>query len=112
MVEMPGNWCGPGGGAVLPNSTGNDCDGTWTSQGWGAGADTGAYIWITLPFVTADMGSETDVSQDWWGCGDVNAAPAHCVAAGQQYNSSTTLRYLHDSLSQTIAPGVESDSPG
>ena len=33
------------------------------------------------------------------------------VVKWRDNNSSTTLRYLHDSLSQTIAPGVESDSP-
>ena len=43
LVELPGNYCGPGGGAVMANSTGDDCDGSWSAQGWGAGAYTGRY---------------------------------------------------------------------
>jgi len=105
LVELPGNYCGPGGGAVMPNSSGDDCDGSWSAQGWGAGADTGDYIWLTLPFVTADLGGASDVSMWYWGCANSTKAGCDGYKAGAGYNSSSTLRYLHDTIQQTAAYG-------
>jgi len=66
LVELPGNYCGPGGPVDL-----DGCGSEWTMQGWGAGAYTGQYIWLTLPFLTADLGNATAVQLYYWGCGDV-----------------------------------------
>ena len=61
LVELPGNGCGYGG----PWS--EDCGSSWTAQGWGIAQGKRA-VWLTLPFVTRDLGVETSVQTGWWGC--------------------------------------------
>jgi hypothetical protein len=52
-----------------------------------------------MPFLSADMGGETEVSTYWWGCPSTNAAQS----CGTAYDIGPTLRYLHAALNQTFA---------
>lgn len=95
LVEFPGNYCGPGGPAEL-----DGCGSSWTMQGWGAGAYTGEYIWLTLPFLTADLGTDTAVQLLWWGCGDVDGT--NCTASGQRYNATPTVEYARAAIQDVL----------
>jgi hypothetical protein len=93
LVEFPGNGCGPGGPPEL-----NDCGSVWTCQGWGV-AEGRRYIWLTLPFLTADQGNDTSNSMYWWGCGHhgVPGGPASssCNESVDSFTPNTTLRCAH-----------------
>lgn len=96
-VEFPGNYCGPGG------PEGPDCGSEWTMQGWGLGAYRGDVLWLTLPFLTADLGNDTAVQFAWWGCqssGDMDTDP-NCTNA--TYTPVPTVNYTLDAVRQTLA---------
>lgn len=100
LVEFPGNYCNAGAEEQY-----NDCGGNWTMQGWGAGAYTGKFIWITLPFLTADNGNKTSNQIFWWGCrtgGNVFGADPDCSNT-DQYNPNTTVAYAKDAIKETLS---------
>ena len=96
IVEYPGNWCGP---TRPSHDLGRDCDSSWTSQGWGAGADSGRFIWLTLPHVTAGAGV-AEVQMQWWGCEDPDGA--RCGTPPARYNATPTVRYTLDAVRHTL----------
>eukprot|EP01052_Picozoa_sp_SAG31_P047069 SAG31_NODE_9263_length_1307_cov_1.101821_1_plen_430_part_01 len=69
-----------------------------SNLGFGISAGT-RYIWISMPFLTSDLGAKTTISTSWWGCPD--ATPIH--DCGIQYNATPTIDYTI----QTIAFVVE-----
>lgn len=102
LVEYSGNYCGPGGPVEL-----NDCGSEWTAQGWGIGLGT-RYIWLTLPFLTADLGNATANSVYWWGCNSTGCPtcdpPTDCYNLGpnknESYTTSTTVAYAKAAIKQ------------
>jgi len=97
LVELPGNGCGFGG--PWPR----DCGSKWTAQGWGVSQGRGA-VWLTLPFVTRDLGADTAVQTGWWGCsrgGEPFTYQESCLA-NDTYTTNTTLAYLKAAIRDTI----------
>ena len=97
LVELPGNGCGFGG--PWPR----DCGSNWTAQGWGVSQGRGA-VWLTLPFVTRDLGADTAVQTGWWGCsrgGEPFTYQESCLA-NDTYTTDTTLAYLKAAIRDTI----------
>ena len=64
IVEYMGN--GPFNDKMGDISTGRPED---SNLGWGFAQPAGSkYIWISMPFLSADLGNETEISTYWWGC--------------------------------------------
>ena len=58
-------------------------------------------IWISMPFLTSDLGADTHVSTYWWGCPET-VAQQSCGAAFNQtptidYAKKTVRRHSHQS---------------
>lgn len=68
------------------------------TAGYGIGGGR-TYIWISMPFLTSDLGAKTTISTYWWGCPTV--VPTQ--PCGPAYNITPTLTYLHRTLADTIA---------
>lgn len=95
IVEYMGN--GPWSDGFGDVSTGRPED---SNLGWGMADPAGTkYIWISMPFLTSDLGPKTEISTYWWGCPTVTAN-ANCGAA---YNITPTVSYLHAALQQAVA---------
>jgi hypothetical protein len=92
IVEYMGN--GPWQDKIGDVSTGRPEDAN-LGYGMGMGMD---YIWISMPFLTSDMGADTEISTYWWGCPTVTAYHD----CGNAYNITPTMTYLHRSLAHTI----------
>jgi hypothetical protein len=58
-----------------------------------------AYIWISMPFLSSDLGVNTEISTYWWGCPTTEAEQP----CGSYYNITPTISYLHSALEQTFA---------
>jgi hypothetical protein len=100
LVEFPGNGCGPGGPAEL-----NDCGSIWTTQGWGVGLGR-QYLWLTLPFLTRDLGNDTQNSMYWWGCsrgGIPGGLQSDACDSNDTFTTTTTLAYAKAAIAQTLA---------
>ena len=64
IVEYMGN--GPFNDQMGDLSSGRPED---SNLGWGFAQPAGSkYIWISMPFLSADLGNETEISTYWWGC--------------------------------------------
>lgn len=98
LVEYPGNYCGPGGAASA-----TDCGSEWTMEGWGLGAATGTFIWLTLPFLTADLGSATASQLLWWGCETAGTMDTDPNCTNSSYTPIPTVNYTLDAVRQTLA---------
>lgn len=97
LVELPGNGCGYGG----PWPEG--CGSNWTAQGWGI-AQGKRVVWLTLPFVTRDLGVETAVQTGWWGCsrgGEPFTYSESCLS-NDTYTTSTTVSYLKAAVADVV----------
>ena len=95
IVEYMGN--GPWKDNIGDSSTGRPED---SNLGWGMASPPGStYIWISMPFVSSDMGPNTTVSTYWWGCPSSNAEKS----CGESYSIEPTMRYLHAALNDTFA---------
>ena len=93
IVEYMGN--GPWTDAPFPDrSTGRPED---SNLGWGMGAGE-TFIWISMPFLSSDLGNDTEISTYWWGCPSSNAEHD----CGASYDERPTLRYLHAALQQAF----------
>ena len=46
-------------------------------------------IWVSMPFLTSDLGADTHVSTYWWGCPET-VAHTSCGAA---FNQTPTIDY-------------------
>ena len=95
IVEYMGN--GPFNDGMGDISTGRPED---SNLGWGFAQPAGSkFIWISMPFLSADLGNETEISTYWWGCPSSNAAQP-CV---ESFNITPTISYLHSALNQAFA---------
>ena len=95
IVEYMGN--GPFNSGYGDISTGRPED---SNLGWGMADPPGSqYIWISMPFVTADLGPRTEVSTYWWGCPSSDASHP-CRNA---FNITPTIRYLHSAVQQAVS---------
>jgi hypothetical protein len=96
IVEYMGN--GPFNDGMGDISTGRPED---SNLGWGMAEPAGtAYIWISMPFLSAELGNLTEVSTYWWGCPSSDASRP-CSAA--EFDIAPTIKYLHSALNQAIA---------
>jgi len=84
IVEFSGN-------GILPQ------DGNWTSNGWGISAGGRGFVWLTLPFLSADAGARTCNQRNWWGCDpsacDLYNQDALEVCANATLQPNATLRF-------------------
>lgn len=95
IVEYMGN--GPFNDGFGDISTGRPED---SNLGWGMAEPAGtAYIWISMPFLSAELGNLTEISTYWWGCPSSDASRP-CSAA--EFDITPTIKYLHSALSQAI----------
>ena len=95
IVEYMGN--GPFNDGHGDISTGRPED---SNLGWGMANPAGSqYIWISMPFVSADLGNRTEVSTYWWGCPSSDASRS-CDGA---FNITPTIQYLHAALQQAVS---------
>jgi hypothetical protein len=70
-----------------------------SNLGWGMAEPAGTkYIWISMPFVSADLGNLTEVSTYWWGCPSSDASRP----CGDAFNIGPTIKYLHSALQQAF----------
>lgn len=94
IVEYMGN--GPFNDGYGDISTGRPED---SNLGWGMADPAGSkYIWISMPFLSADLGNNTEISTYWWGCPTTDASRP----CGSAFDISPTIRYLHAALQQTF----------
>ena len=95
IVEYMGN--GPFNDGYGDISTGRPED---SNLGWGMADPPGSkYIWISMPFVTADLGNQTQVSVYWWGC----PSPDARRPCQNYFNITPTIHYLHSAVQQAIS---------
>lgn len=93
IVEYMGNgpWHDPQGDV----SSGRPED---SNLGWGmGGGDT--YIWVSMPFLTSDLGNATAISTYWWGCPTADASRS----CGAHYDPGPTVRYAKSTVAEVIA---------
>ena len=95
IVEYMGN--GPFNDRMGDISTGRPED---SNLGWGFAQPVGSkYIWISMPFLSADLGNETEILTYWWGCPSSDAGRP-CV---ESFDIKPTISYLHSALNQAFA---------
>ena len=94
IVEYMGN--GPFNDKMGDISTGRPED---SNLGWGFAQPAGSkYIWISMPFLSADLGNETEISTYWWGCPSSDAGQP-CT---ESFDITPTISYLHSALRQAF----------
>lgn len=94
IVEYMGN--GPYNDHVGDVSTGRPED---SNLGWGMADPAGSqYIWISMPFLSSDLGNATEISTYWWGCPTSEAGDA----CPKYFNITPTIAYLHSALHQAF----------
>ena len=94
VVEYMGN--GPFNDGMGDISTGRPED---SNLGWGFAQPAGSkYIWISMPFLSADLGNETEISTYWWGCPSSDAGQP-CI---ESFDITPTISYLHAALQQAF----------
>jgi hypothetical protein len=97
IVEFSGN-------GILPQ------DGNWTVNGWGIsqGKD---FVWLNLPFVSANFGNKTCAMRNWWGCHpsacDLYSGPSNkiCLNASltpDKYDPVPTVKYAIAAVKQVM----------
>ena len=70
-----------------------------SNLGWGMAEPAGtAYIWISMPCLSAELGNLTEVSTYWWGCPSSDASRP-CF---KEFDITPTIRYLHSALNQAF----------
>jgi hypothetical protein len=100
IVEYSGNgpWrASPGGPGAIPDiSTGRPED-----QNLGFGLSNGGqeYIWISMPLLTANLSSRTDISTYWWGCNSTQAFVKPCGTYDVEPTLDYTKRTIRDAIS-------------
>jgi hypothetical protein len=103
LVEYSGNgpWAGsPGVGdghwADKDVSTGRPED---QNMGYGISGGQG-FIWVSMPLLTADLESHTNISTFWWGC---NNTMAFAKGACGTYDLTPTLEYTKKTVASVLA---------
>ena len=94
IVEFMGN--GPFNDKHGDLSSGRPED---SNLGWGMAEPVGSkYIWISMPMLTSNISTETQVSTYWWGCPTTDARRS----CGDAFDIGPTVTYLHAALKQTF----------
>lgn len=92
IVEWMGN--GPWTDGADDFSSGRPED---SNLGYGLQPDDGggrSFIWISMPFLTSNLGNQTKIETMWWGCPQV--VPK--VSCGKAFDPGPTVRYLKSAV--------------
>ena len=86
-------------------------DGNWTVNGFGI-SEGRDYVWLGLPFVSAEAGNRTCNQRNWWGCDpsacDLYTPKSNHICHNKSltqplYDPEPTVRYAILAVRQTIA---------
>ena len=101
IVEYMGN--GPWTDGHGDYSSGRPED---SNLGYGMSGGAG-FVWISMPFLSSDMGADTQISTFWWGCpGDSAKEP--CPGS---FNATPTISYAKRTVAHAIENfGVDRDN--